>query len=56
MLKHYDEVLKIDGEVGNKKMYDPRSYLKVAEKNMTKRVIEACNDLRSAGNSLFGKL
>ena len=50
--KNYDGVLKVDGEVGNKKVYDPRSYLKKAEAGMTERVIEACNDLHSAGRSV----
>jgi fructose-bisphosphate aldolase class II len=49
---NYDGVLKIDGEVGNKKVYDPRSYLKAAEAGMAKRVGEACNDLKSAGRSI----
>ncbi|AHC23894.1 MULTISPECIES: class II fructose-bisphosphate aldolase [Actinomycetes] len=49
---NYDGVLKIDGEVGNKKVYDPRSYLKKGEAGMTERVIEACNDLHSAGRSV----
>jgi len=48
----YDGVLKIDGEVGNKKFYDPRSYLKKAEASMTERVVEACNDLHSSGRSV----
>ncbi|MCX4098926.1 class II fructose-bisphosphate aldolase [Nocardia sp. alder85J] len=52
MFSNYDGVLKIDGEVGNKKVYDPRSYLKKAETSMAQRVIEACNDLRSAGKSV----
>ncbi|MHA3023993.1 class II fructose-bisphosphate aldolase [Mycobacterium sp. BMJ-28] len=52
MFTNYDGVLKIDGEVGNKKVYDPRSYLKKAEASMTQRVIEACNDLHSAGRSV----
>ncbi|MGO0577162.1 class II fructose-bisphosphate aldolase [Ornithinimicrobium panacihumi] len=51
MLKNYDGVLKIDGEVGNKKMYDPRSWGKVAENAMAARVVEACEHLRSAGTS-----
>lgn len=51
MLRNYDGVLKIDGEVGNKKMYDPRAWGKVAENSMTARVIEACENLRSAGTS-----
>ncbi|MBW3085478.1 Fructose-bisphosphate aldolase [Austwickia sp. TVS 96-490-7B] len=49
MLKNYDGVLKIDGEVGNKKMYDPRSWGKAAEEGMAKRIVEACENLRSAG-------
>ncbi len=52
MFANYDGVLKIDGEVGNKKVYDPRSYLKKAEAGMTVRVVEACNDLKSAGRSV----
>jgi fructose-bisphosphate aldolase, class II len=52
MLANYDGVLKIDGEVGNKKVYDPRSYLKKAEASMSERVVEACNDLHSAGRSV----
>ena len=52
MFTNYDGVLKVDGEVGNKKAYDPRSYLKKAEASMTERVIEACNDLHSAGRWL----
>ncbi len=54
MFRNYDGVLKIDGEVGNKKAYDPRSYLKVAEQSMAARVAQACEDLRSAGRSLAG--
>ncbi|WP_059015532.1 class II fructose-bisphosphate aldolase [Mycobacterium sp. M26] len=52
MFSNYDGVLKIDGEVGNKKTYDPRSYLKKAEASMSERVVEACNDLHSAGRSV----
>ncbi|MFZ2526231.1 MAG: class II fructose-bisphosphate aldolase, partial [Rhodococcus sp. (in: high G+C Gram-positive bacteria)] len=52
MLANYDGVLKVDGEVGNKKVYDPRSYLKKAEASMTARDVEACNDLKSAGRSV----
>jgi fructose-bisphosphate aldolase class II len=50
--KNYDGVLKIDGEVGNKKVYDPRSYLKAAEGGMAQRVVEACQALGSAGTKL----
>ncbi|MBV1852111.1 class II fructose-bisphosphate aldolase [Catellatospora tritici] len=52
MLRNYDGVLKIDGEVGNKKAYDPRAWGKAAEAGMAKRVLEACNDLRSTGTKL----
>lgn len=52
MFTNFDGVLKIDGEVGNKKVYDPRSYLKKAEEAMSVRVVEACNDLHSAGTSV----
>jgi fructose-bisphosphate aldolase, class II len=51
MFKNYDGVLKIDGEVGNKKAYDPRSYLKAAEVGMSARVTAACEALQSAGTS-----
>jgi fructose-bisphosphate aldolase class II len=54
MLKNYDGVLKIDGEVGNKKAYDPRSYLKAAEQGMAARITEACEQLKSAGRMLAG--
>ncbi|HLY34822.1 MAG TPA: class II fructose-bisphosphate aldolase, partial [Jatrophihabitantaceae bacterium] len=51
MFTNYDGVLKVDGEVGNKKAYDPRSYLKLAETGMAARVAQACEDLMSAGTS-----
>jgi len=50
--KNYDGVLKIDGEVGNKKTYDPRSYLKQAEQAMAKRIVEAAEHLKSAGTKI----
>ncbi|MBC7714457.1 MAG: class II fructose-bisphosphate aldolase [Rhizobacter sp.] len=53
MLKNYDKVLKIDGEVGSKKHYDPREWLKAAEKGMTERIAIACDDLKSTGKSLL---
>jgi len=49
MFKNYDGVLKVDGEVGNKKAYDPRAWGKEAEAGMAARVVEACQNLRSAG-------
>jgi fructose-bisphosphate aldolase class II len=51
MLKNYDSVLKIDGEVGNKKIYDPRAWGKVAESAMAARVVESTWQLGSAGHS-----
>jgi len=52
MFKNYDGVLKVDGDVGNKKMYDPRTWGKSAEESMAARVVEACQALRSAGTTL----
>jgi fructose-bisphosphate aldolase, class II len=54
MFKNYDGVLKIDGEVGNKKAYDPRAWGKKAEQGLADRVAEACQSLRSAGTALKG--
>ena len=54
MFANYDGVLKVDGEVGNKKAYDPRSYLKAAEAGMAARIVRACEDLLSAGKSASG--
>ena len=52
MFRNYDGVLKTDGEVGNKKMYDPRAWGKAAEKGMAARVVLACEDLRSTGTKM----
>jgi fructose-bisphosphate aldolase class II len=52
MFREYSGVLRVDGEMGDKKVYDPRSYLKKAEAGMRDRVIQACQDLRSAGKTL----
>jgi len=52
MLVNYAGVLKVDGEVGNKKLYDPRAYGKAAEAGMAARVVEACEDLRSTGTRI----
>jgi fructose-bisphosphate aldolase, class II len=51
MFANYDGVLKVDGEVGNKKAYDPRAWGKAAEEGMAKRVVRACEDLRSVGTT-----
>jgi len=45
-------VLKVDGDVGNKKQYDPRAWGKEGEKGLSARVIEAATQLRSAGKTL----
>ncbi|RLP83425.1 MULTISPECIES: class II fructose-bisphosphate aldolase [unclassified Micromonospora] len=52
MLRNYDGVLKIDGEVGNKKQYDPRAWGKAAEAGLAARVVEACEHLRSTGTTM----
>ncbi|MBC7290087.1 MAG: class II fructose-bisphosphate aldolase [Actinotalea sp.] len=52
MFTNYDGVLKIDGEVGNKKTYDPRAWGKLAEAGMAARIVEACQQLRSAGHKI----
>jgi len=52
MFTNYDGVLKVDGDVGNKKAYDPRSWGKAAESGMAARVVDACEALRSAGQRL----
>jgi fructose-bisphosphate aldolase, class II len=52
MFTNYDGVLKIDGDVGRKKDYDPRSWGKAAEASMTDRVKLACADLLSAGRQM----
>ncbi len=54
MMKNYAGVLKIDGEVGDKKTYDPRSYLKKGEQGLCERMKEACDDLLSTGRTIFG--
>jgi fructose-bisphosphate aldolase class II len=54
MLRNYDAVLKVDGDVGNKKQYDPRSYLTTAETAMAERVKQAVNALRGNGTTLRG--
>jgi len=56
MFKNYAGVLKIDGEIGDKKQYDPRSYLKAAENGVAVRLGNACDDLRSTGKTIFGKV
>jgi fructose-bisphosphate aldolase class II len=54
MCQNIEGVLKIDGEVGDKKLYDPRTYLKKAEVSLANRLKEACDDLLSTGKTVFG--
>ena len=56
LFTNYEGVLKVDGEIGNKKAYDPRSYLKKAEAGVALRMAQACDDLRSTGKTIFGKV
>ncbi|MCL1800665.1 MAG: class II fructose-bisphosphate aldolase, partial [Promicromonosporaceae bacterium] len=52
MFKNYDGMLKIEGDVGNKKAYDPRAWSKAAESGMAARIVEAAEELRSAGKKI----
>src|ERR1700691_2821246 len=52
MFTNYSGVLKVDGDVGDKKEYDPRSYGKAGEAGMAERVVRGCEDLLSAGHHL----
>jgi len=54
MFSKYEGVLKVDGEIGDKKAYDPRSWGKSAEVAMAARVVEACESLKSAGTTKAG--
>lgn len=51
--ENIEGMLKIDGEVGNKKVYDPRSYLKKAEQSLCERMKQACDELRSTGQTIY---
>jgi fructose-bisphosphate aldolase class II len=52
--QNIEGVLKIDGEVGNKKTYDPRAFLKKGEQGLCDRMKQACDELRSTGKTIFG--
>ena len=56
MCQNIDGMLKVDGEVGNKKAYDPRAYLKKGEQGICERLQVACADLMSEGKTLFGQI
>ena len=53
MFTHYDGVLRVDGEMGDKKAYDPRTYLALAETAMAERVKRAVTELRGSGTTMF---
>lgn len=53
MFKNYDKMLKVEGEVGDKKAYDPRAWMKLAEASMAARIAMSCKDLKSDGKSLL---
>ena len=50
--RNHDGVLKVDGDVGHKKAYDPRTYLALAETAMAERVKRAVNELRATGTTM----
>jgi fructose-bisphosphate aldolase class II len=52
MFTKYDGVLKVDGDVGRKKDYDPRAWGKAGEQGMADRVVHACEDLLSVGHHM----
>jgi fructose-bisphosphate aldolase class II len=52
MFTNYDGVLKVDGNVGDKSAYDPRTYMRKAGEGMSARVRSACEDLLSAGRTV----
>ena len=52
VFRNYDGVLKVDGDVGSKKVYDPRAWGRAAEAGMAERVTQACSDLKSTGTRL----
>ena len=56
MIDNAAELTHTDTDVANKKKFDPRSYLKLAEASMAARVGQACKDLKSEGKTLFGKI
>ena len=53
MMTNYDKVLKVEGEVGSKKHYDPRTWMKLGETSMTERIYQSISDLKAEGTSLL---
>ena len=52
---NYDGVLRVDGGVGRKSAYDPRSWGRAAESSLARRVTEACELFGAAGRSLASR-
>jgi fructose-bisphosphate aldolase, class II len=52
MLVNYAGVLKVDGEVGDKDLYDPRAWGQKGEEAIGTHVTSACELLGSEGKSL----
>ena len=55
VLDHWQGVLKVDGGIGDKRSYDPRTWGRAGEAAMAARVREACEALGSAGRSLTSR-
>jgi fructose-bisphosphate aldolase, class II len=53
LFTNYDGVLRVDGDVGRKAAYDPRSWGRKAEAALARRVAEASELFGSAGRSLL---
>ena len=53
LFANYDGVLRVDGDVGRKAAYDPRSRGRKAEATLARRVAEASELFGSAGRSLL---
>ncbi|HTP65615.1 MAG TPA: class II fructose-bisphosphate aldolase [Geobacteraceae bacterium] len=53
MFSRYDGVLRVDGEMGDKKAYDPRTYLALAEASMAERVKQAVRELRGQNTTMY---
>ena len=51
MFRNYDGVLKVEGEVGNKKTYGPRVWGAVAEAGLAGRIVDAAQQLGSVGRT-----
>jgi fructose-bisphosphate aldolase class II len=53
VLDHWQGVLQVDGQLADKRAFDPRAWGRAAEAGMAARVARACEDVGSAGRSLW---